>query len=841
MRYLSSSLRRLIILLTFAPFGAFSQSVPSPKDFLGYEIGEAFTYHHKMVAYFEKVAAASPKVKLIPYGETPERRPLFLAVVSSEANMKRLETIRINNLKLAGMMEGEPVGDTPPIVWFSYNIHGNESVSLETAMLTLHYLVSSDTAGWLNQCVVVLDPCLNPDGRDRYTNWYNQAVTRPYNARRDAREHREPWPGGRYNHYLFDLNRDWCWQTQPESRARAVVYRQWYPHVMVDFHEMGPQSPYFFGPSAKPFHAVVTGWQRKFQEIVGENNARYFDREGWLYFTREVYDLLYPSYGDTWTTFNGSVGFTYEQGGSGVAGLGLLTESGDTLTLKDRVAHHYTSGLSTIEASVKNGQKLVSEFKTYFQNARDGKVTSDYKAFVLRPGDDPDALPDLLRFLSLQGIEYYVPATVPKSALGFNYFSQKNDLLVFQQGDVVVPVKQTHGHMAVALLEPKTFLEDSLTYDLTGWALPYAYDLQAWAMKDALPIGSRLAPPQKQVDTQPGFAYAFDWRGPSDLKLLADALNRGLRPRQADQPITLTDKELSRGSLIFSRTDNPFPDFDEQVQELAAAHGQNFVSLPSGMLPGNKDLGSESFKLMKKAKVALVGGQGVTATAYGEMWHFLENTLEYPVTLLQKDYLSSVWLNAYDVVILPDGNYDRLQEQLLGYVKAGGRLIALEGAVDFLAELKKEDTYLTKLGKATADAKAAREKADQENREEITFGDQERFQLTGESAGSVVEIALDPSHPVAYGQDESVFLLKKRNSVYPLLPEGCWNVGVFAENPPVSGFMGASLRKQVGGSLAMGVEPMGKGEIIYFAEAPFTRAFWYVGQLFLGNALFMDM
>jgi hypothetical protein len=399
----------LSILLACACI-ANAQTLQSPDEFLGYKVGTKFTRHNKIVDYFKAVAAAKPDmVKLEKYGETYEGRDLMLAFIALPENMQRLDAIRLNNLRLAGLTKDKmaPVVDgSPAIVWLSYNVHGNEPASSEAAMKVLYALVdpnNKDTKEWLKNVVVVIDPCINPDGRDRYVNWYNTSVGAAYNANPTAREHQEPWPQGRTNHYNFDLNRDWAWQTQIESQQRIKKYNEWLPQVHVDYHEQGYNAPYYFAPAAEPYHEVITKWQRDFQTQIGKNNAKYFDANGWLYFTKEIFDLLYPSYGDTYPTYNGSIGMTYEQGGIG-AGLAVKTRDGDTLTLVDRAMHHYTTSLATIEISAKNASKLVTEFKKYFDDNRNA-IGSDYKTYILT-AKDANKLQAVAKLLDENGIEY---------------------------------------------------------------------------------------------------------------------------------------------------------------------------------------------------------------------------------------------------------------------------------------------------------------------------------------------------------------------------------------------------------------------------------------------------
>jgi len=349
---------------------SFSQKVQSPKEYFGYELGTYFTRHHQVVDYFRQLEKNSPaSIAVQQYGSTKEKRDLIVAYISTPENLKNLEQLKQNHSNLAN--------ESVAFVWLSYNVHGNESAGTEAAMQTAFELITQ-RQDWLKSTVVILDPCINPDGRDRYVNWYNQQHNKVLNSDRVTNEHNEPWPSGRPNHYLFDLNRDWAWLTQIESKKRIALYNQWLPHVHVDFHEQGMNAPYYFAPAAEPYHEVITDFQRKFQTEIGKNNAKYFDRNGWFYFTKEIFDLLYPSYGDTYPTYSGAVGMTYEQGGSGRGGIGVMNNDGKLITLKDRVLHHHTAGLSTVEHAAMNASRLIEEFQQFSKNKN-----YKYKSYIV--------------------------------------------------------------------------------------------------------------------------------------------------------------------------------------------------------------------------------------------------------------------------------------------------------------------------------------------------------------------------------------------------------------------------------------------------------------------------
>jgi hypothetical protein len=392
----------------------------SPDDFLGYKLGSHFTSHQKVVDYFKYVASAHKNIKLISYGKSNEGKELLVAVVSSENNMGRLEEIRKNNLLMskAGKRNFE-LAKQPVVLWLSYNVHGNEASSTETSMKTLYTLAEGTAANvkqWLSNTVVIIDPCLNPDGRDRYVNFFNSVVGSVPNADPEAREHVEPWPRGRSNHYYFDLNRDWAWQTQVETQQRLALYQDWMPEVHVDFHEQSYNEPYYFAPAAEPVHQDINSWQREFQVIAGKNNAKYFDQNGWQYFTKERFDLLYPSYGDTYPLYNGAIGMTYEQGGIN-AGLAVVTVDKDTLTLKDRIAHHFTTSMATLESVSTHKERLLTEFSAYFERSV-ASPPGNYQSYVVK-ADNLPRLKKLARLLAKNQIEFSFGGTQQLS--GFNF------------------------------------------------------------------------------------------------------------------------------------------------------------------------------------------------------------------------------------------------------------------------------------------------------------------------------------------------------------------------------------------------------------------------------------
>jgi len=834
---------RFFAIILFAiclPLCSMAQ-LQSPEAFLGYPVGTKFTPHWKLVEYFRHVATAMPSImKLETYGETNEGRPLLISYISSPSNIANLDAIRTNNLRLA-QSSGDAVKantDAPVVVWLSYNVHGNEASSSEAAMLTLYALVdpaNASTKTWLQNTIVLIDPCLNPDGRDRYVNWYQTVAGKNYNPSPDAREHNELWPGGRSNHYNFDLNRDWAWQTQVETQQRLRLYNRWLPQIHVDFHEQYPESPYYFAPAAEPYHEVITRWQRDFQATIGRNHARYFDQKGWLYFTRQYFDLYYPSYGDTYPIYNGSIGMTYEQAGHGMAGLGIQMEKGDdTLTLTDRALHHFTTGLSTVETASKNASKLVSEFQKYFNDAVNGSAGT-YKTYIIRNNpNDAQRLASLVQLLDRNGIRYGV--TKSSSVKGYNYTTGKEENVSVGNADLVVPSAQPKGALVKVLFEPRAALADSFTYDITAWSLPYAYGLGAYASSQPLGISGNfsLAPPAEAAATDV-YGYVIRWNGMQSVKLVSQLLQKGIRLRFSEDVFESGGQSFDRGSVIVVKTGNSKgPELWSTVRQLAKQAGVALYPVQSGFVDKGSDFGSNRIHNLRKRNVALLTGDGVAYTSAGEVWHFFEQQLDYPITLVNASDASRLKWSNYDVVIMPNGNYSFLSdktvvEAIRNWVADGGNLIAMENAV---AQLAKNDWSLK--AKKSDDSDSADAYAVLKS-----YENREREFIPSATPGSIFRVELDNTHPLAFGFPKYYYTLKSDDRIYEFIRESGWNVGILKKEKQVAGFVGSRLQKKLQDGLLFGVQDVGAGTITYLADDVLFRSFWENGKLLFSNAVFL--
>lgn len=834
-------LRYIAILLNLllASISLLAQ-LQSPNQFLRHRVGEMYTPHHRVVDYFEHVAANSAHVKLVNYGYTEEDRPLLLAVISSPENLAKIDAIRENNLRRAGLLAGKPDPALDrAIVWMSYTVHGNEAPGTESSMLVLHDLANpsnQEMQEWLRNTVVLIDPCSNPDGFDRYTHWFRGVANRWPSVATRTIEHIEPWPRGRVNHYMFDLNRDWAWQTQVESRHRIAQYRQWLPHVHADFHEQGYESPYYFAPAAQPYHAYLTDWQSDFQQVIGKNHARYFDQNGWLYFTREVFDLLYPSYGDTYPMFTGAIGMTYEQAGNSSGGRGIQLSNGDTLTLADRVIHHYTTGISTVEISSKNAGELVKNFESFYDRSQKNPV-GPYKTYVIKGTNPEGRLKALASLLDLNGIRYGRSSS-RSNLRAYDYHTGQEVSVWVEPGDMIVSAFQPNSVLAQVLMDPKTELVDSMTYDITAWSLPYAYGLQAYAstatVKAEEPYTFAAFRNQVTENNEP-YAYIAPWQSMQDAKFLSEVLRSGLVARRSNAAFTVTGKRFAAGSVVISRADNrKRSDFNELMRSLINKHQTAVQAVSSGMSSEGADLGSESFRLIPIPKIAVLGDEPTYSYEFGAVWFYFERQLEYPVDVYPARQLSQLPLDDYNVLVMPEGYYSLSNDErtkLSTWVRKGGRLIAVGDALHAFAG---ESGFGLAAVEESEEKEAAATAATQ-SRE--PYAGQERRAISSINAGAIFKVDLDETHPLASGLGSSYFSLKTNTLAFKPLEEG-WSVGMVNSNPKIVGFVGYKAIETLKNTLVFGVEEKGRGSIVYLVDNPLFRGFWENGKLLFSNAVF---
>ena len=845
-------MRLIILLVTFLAGGsAFTQNtVKSPNDFLPHQLGEHFTPHHLLVDYFEHVAANSNRMITREYGRTNQGRPLIYNIISTPENLKNFEQIRQDHLRNIGMEKGKLKGKADKaVVWLSYGVHGNEAGASESSMAAVYALANpanKKTEAWLKNTIVILDPSINPDGYSRYTHWNRNVTNHIASPELEGREHNEPWPGGRVNHYLFDLNRDWAWQTQVESQQRIKIYHEWMPHIHVDFHEMGHNEPYFFAPAAQPFHDYITPWQSEFQFKVGTNHARYFDKNGWLYFTREVFDLFYPSYGDTWPIFHGAIGMTFEQGGHSQSSRAVQMDNGDTLRLSDRVAHHLATTLSTVEVSSENASQLIGQFKDYFSKAASSPI-GEYKSFVIR-GDNPAGrIKALCKLLDRNEISYGFAAKDGKYT-GFSYRHQQEQSITVNKSDLVINAYQPMSVLIQVLFEPEPFLVDSLTYDITAWALPLAYGLEAYAIKNKVNVGKKfeIKTPTalKEKTKTPSYAWVKRWNSMDDARFIAALNKAGVRMRCASEAFEIEGQRYDPGTILITRADNK--PLSTKIQSLLAdltkEYQQELIPVTSGFSKWGPDFGSSKMQLLDQPKVLVLSGDAVSPHSFGQVWHYFEKDLDYPLTIVDASDFSSVELSDYNLLIIPEGRYSReinssALDNIKSWVRKGGKVIAIGRGLSAFEE--KSGFSLKKYASDDEESieKRAKERAALASRLEHYTGRERRF-ISNQIPGAIYKLKVDNTHPLGYGLSNYYFSLKTSTRAYKHLKD-TWNVAYTEKNPKVIGFVGSNVQEKMKETTVFAVQDIGRGNVVYMVDNPLFRGFWENGKFLFSNAVFL--
>lgn len=839
MKFIRTTLLSLLLTVIFS--ASMTAQVQSPAEFLGYEIGDRWTPHHLVMEYMHHIAEESDRVTLEKYGVTNEYRELVYLVITSPENQENIEEIRTNNLKLTGLLEGEPTENQKGVVWLSYNIHGNETSSSEAAMLTIYELAGAgrtDVQTWLENTVVIMDPMVNPDGRERYVNWYRQMKGAEVNPALEAREHHEPWPGGRPNHYLFDLNRDWAWQTQIESQQRYRIYKQWFPHIHVDYHEQGFNAPYYFAPAAVPYHNAITDWQKQFQTTIGENNAGYFNEAFWLYFTKERFDLFYPSYGDTWPTFHGAIGMTYEMPGHSLSGLAVERAVGDTLTLKQRALQHFTTGISTVETASVNSEQMVDEFRKYFDKARNNP-DGTYKTFVVQADNHPDHLYNLLSDLDSKQIEYG-RAGSDFTEIGYNYSTGEKRRIGINSDDILISAYQPQGNLVRVLFEPNPELADSLTYDITAWEAHYRFGLNGYALENRIEPEEPVTPGEfldpGVTGAEMPYAYISKWNSMHDASFLADLISNGVNVRFSEVSFVVEGLEYAPGSLVITRKDNRLlgDRFDEIVASASETHARAVYGTDTGFVEKGSDFGSSNIRFIGSPKVAVLMGEGTSSLNAGEIWHFFDQQLGYPATLIHASDVNRSDFSDYNVIVMPSGSYsgvlsDSAIEKISGWTRDGGTLITF-GRTNGMLAGRDGFQLQRKVAEGSDDPPTVEEQL-------RTYQGRERRSVTARTPGSVFKVNVDNTHPLGFGYSDEYFSLKTDASAFNYLNSG-WNVGSVQTDAHRSGFAGVDAKENLEHTLSFGVQRHGGGQVVYFIDNPLFRGFWESGKLLVANALF---
>lgn len=821
----------------FFPSGiTFNPGIPSPKAFLGYNTGDFHTRHDRMVSYFQELARVSDLADFQIIGYTNEHRPQVVLTITSANNHQNLENIRQNHMVIADPDKALPTLENHPvIILLGYNVHGNEPSSMEAAMLTAYYLLAAqgqEVKQYLDNAVIFIDPNFNPDGRDRHTHWANMHKAKNLSADPLDREHNEVWPGGRTNHYWFDLNRDWLPLAQVESRNRLRFYHQWLPNVVTDYHEMGSNSTYFFEPT-KPYGSENPLVPRSNYDGLNTLFAKYFtkalDEIGSLYFTKEVYDNSYPGYGSTYPDIHGGLGMVFEQASSRGH---LQNTTTEPIYFAFTIRNHLRTSIATLQASVENRELLLRHQKQFFVDALKSGKQSATKYYLFGDAKDNGRTQAFLKLLLQHNIKTY-PLRQDVSIDG----------QVFAAGSAyAVPSAQAQYKMVQTFFEPVTTFSDSVFYDASSWTVALAFGMPYSRSKQEPNLGVvlQLENLEKELPAigKANYAYVFEWSDYYAPKALYYLLSKGVHAKVAQkESVLMTTKGEQRfgyGAIMIAVADQKYtPDeIHTWVIEAAQLAGIGIHSVNSGRSLQGIDLGSAHFSTVQMPKIAMLIGQGTSAYEAGEIWHLLDTRFDMPFSKVDVGDFKRMALEKFNTLILVSGNYETLDaadiKKIKDWAGEGGTLILQRTAVNWA--MNKE---LIKEKKIEA---VKKEEKNTQRFDYITARDRAGAKAIG---GSVYSCRLDNTHPLGYGYAFRKINVYRNHSLFIQPSENLYSTVVqYDDNPLLDGYVHSENLALIKNSASVLASRMGRGRAVLFIDNPNFRGFWYGTNKLFMNALF---
>ena len=834
----------------------FDSSIPTLSEVIGHQPGERITSPEETVRYLESLVAAAPdRARMVEYAKTWQGRPLHYVVLTAPNNMARIDAIQAD---MANIAAGRPSnGDALPVTWLAYSVHGNEIASTDAAIMMAYHLLAAPSdprvQKIMSDTIVVLDPVQNPDGRARFVNHFRGALGMTPIGDRQAAEHDETWPSGRVNHYMFDLNRDWFTLSQPETRGKVAALNEWNPVVVADIHEMGGDQTYFFAPAADPVNPNITPEQLSLYELIGRNNARNFDRIGEPYFTREIFDLFYPGYGDTWNAHQGAIGMTYEQGSS----RGLLWDrrDGTVLPYATTVRNHFIASLSTAEAVALNAQRFLGDYADYRRANANG--ASGTGAYVIDLASRRWNAEHLGRRLAAQGIEV-VRQSGPVSVCGRSYPS----------GYIAVPQAQPSGKLVRSLLDKDTELPrefileqekrrsidlDHELYDVTAWSVGAMSGVKIDVCNRAV-SGTPLSgdePIASVGDGSGAYAVAVPWTDSGQARLVTLALREGIEASSTDEAFTKDGRTFPRGTVLFPVAKNS-PEKMARLRELVAEIGAETVAIGDSWVEDGPNLGSSAFRRLTVPKVAIAWDEGISQLSAGAFRFVVEQRLGLPVVPIRTNRFGRADLSDYDVVLVPNGSPRGTMgaggiRNLRSFVTRGGVLVAVGNSLGAFAS---GDSPLLSVQREAALGLSASDDSGEAGSltqaSEITSEEEYRDAIADQEAlpdtlpGALLNTVADTEHFLSAGYDDGAVVLASGSTVFtPLDRSDGTNVMRFAAADDLieSGYVWDENRRQMAFKPFMMAQGTGRGLTIGFAHDPSTRAFLDGLDLLIANAV----
>ncbi len=803
----------------------YDSSVPTPQEILGFQIGQWHISHNQMLQYMNALAASSDRIKVETTGKSHEHKSLILLTITSKANHQNLEAIRQKHHHLT-TDKGQKIDTSsmPVVVYQGFTIHGNEPSGVNASLLIAYHLAASrsqKTQKLLDQSIILIDPCMNPDGMQRFSNWVNSHRSTHLNPDSNDREFHEIWPSGRTNHYWFDLNRDWLLLQHPESRARVQTLTKWYPNIIADFHEMGTNSTYFFQPGVKSrVNPMTPKMNQTLTAKIAAFHVKAFDSIGSLYYSKETFDDFYYGKGSTYPDINGGIGILYEQGSS--RGHAQNSQHG-LLTFPFTIRNQLTTILSTLEAAQHLRLELLSYLKDFYNQSFEMGRSHQSKGVLFGSEKDPIRSYELAKLLQQHEIELYsIRNSMTK---GLKRFEKTSSYFI--------PFEQKKYRLIRSVFDYQTEFEDSIFYDVSAWNFPLSFNVDiSFEKNNALAenLIEDLTPPVGSVTSKSQYAYLVSsskYYLPKLIRLLHDSK---IHFKVGTKEFEMQGKEYGFGSLLIPVQTQTI-DTDELYQtlkELARKTNLIIDSVPTGYGP-KIDLGSNSFITVEQPRVALLVGQGIRSYDAGEIWHLFDYRFETPITKIDTRYVHQVDLKQYTHLIIPSANsriLNHSKEKIESFVNAGGVLIAYRNSINWLKQNEWIDIELLE-----SDIKA----------ENISFEEKQDFWGAQQIGGAIFNTNIDRSHPINYGITHGQLPLFRNTTLFIKADQNSYNNPIqYTSNPLISGYISNQNLDLIKESVPFKVQQKSNGKIIVFTDNTNFRAFWFGTNRLLMNAVYFS-
>lgn len=806
---------------------SYNPAIPKPKDIIYHEPGEWHVTHDRLVDYMKAVAAAAPdRIRMEIMGFTYEQRPQVLLIITSPKNQANLEVIRQQHLQLGDAAKSGTmnIDDMPIVVYIGHSIHGNESSGSNASLLTAYYLAAAqgkEIDELLEHTVILLDPSFNPDGLQRFSTWANQHKSKNLVTDPNSREFNEVWPRGRFNHYWFDLNRDWLPAIHVESQNRLAWFYKWKPNILTDHHEQGENASFFFQPGVPARVNPLT--PAKNQELtgkLGKFHAAFLDSIGSLYFTKENYDDFYYGKGSTFPDINGGIGVLFEQASS--RGHAQQTVNG-ILRFPFTIRNQFVTAMSTLTGALALRKEFLEYQRDFFKKIA---ATNDPKGYVFGDKYDRAKTFHFLEMLQRQHIVVHELKDGYKDSL-------------FEKGTAyAVSLNQPQQLVIKTIFDKQLVYKDSIFYDITSWTMPLAFGLPYRETENASIYGKELAPVSFPKGSVGGgkseYAYLLEWDelyAPAALYALQDA---GIITKVATNPFNMNmdgrPKLFSYGTIQIPVKMQSISSSElyTKLQGLAEKYGVKIHALKTGNVLSGSDLGSSKFISLNQPKIAMLVGQGVSATDAGEIWYLLDQRMNIPSTHLEISMFNRADISVYNTIIIVGGTYGELKkEKLKSWVEAGGTLILEEEAV----------TWASQNGISKVILKKAKSPTDSTSM--LAYTGQEQVDGAQQMSGAIFGATADLTHPLAYGYHQQTVSMFKANRVYMEKSKNPYATPFYYTDKPLqSGWTSRENADAIKNSASVVVNTVGEGRVINFGDNISFRAFWLGGVKLMINAIF---